>query len=181
MRRAVLAIVPLVALVAIGAGCGGSDSESETDPVATWASDFCTSVSDWKTELESITSGFSDPSNLSEENIRSAADEAKSATDTLRDELRGLGAPDTDSGQEVQDAVDSFSSTVEDETEKIQEAAEGVSNLTELPAAISTISTSVSTIITAGTEAKQTVEDADAGGELRTAFEDSPECDDLTS
>ena len=180
MRWSWVVVIVVLSLVGMAAGCGGDD-ESETDPTAAWASDFCTAVTTWKDELDSIASDFSSPSDLSEESIKSAAEEAKSATDTLRDTLRDLGAPDTASGQQIQDAVDGFSNTVEDETAKIQDAADGVSSITELPAAISTISTSVSAILTAGSEATQTIEDADVDGELRTAFENSPECDDLSS
>jgi methyl-accepting chemotaxis protein len=180
MRRSWIVAIVVLAMAGIAAGCGGDD-ESDADPTAAWASDFCTAVTTWKDELESIKSDFSSPSDLSEESIKSAAEEAKSATETLRDTLRDLGAPDTASGEEVRDAVDSVSNTVEDEAEKIQDAAEGVSSITDLPAAISTITTSVSAILTAGSEARQTVEDADVDGELRTAFESSPECDDLSS
>ena len=180
MRRSWIVAIVVLALAGMAAGCGGDD-ESDADPTAAWASGFCSAVTTWKDELESIASEFSDLSNLSEENLKSAADEAKSATDTLRDDLQSLGAPETDSGQQVQDAVDNFSSTVEDETEKIQNAAQGVSSITELATVASTISTSVSAILTAGSEALNTVEDADVDGELRTALEDSPECADLKS
>ena len=84
------------------AGCGGSDDEtdSEPDPTAAWASDFCSAVTTWTDELQGITSQFTDTSNLSEEGIQSAADDVKSSTQTLVDDLEGLGAPPTDSGDE---------------------------------------------------------------------------------
>src|SRR5262245_34944244 len=174
MRWSWVVVVVVLAMVGVAAGCGGDD-ESEPDTTAAWASDFCTAVTTWKDELQGIKADFSSPSDFSEESIKSAADEAKSATDTLRDTLKDLGAPDTASGQQVRDAVDSVSNTVEDETTKIQDAAEGVSSIADLPTAISAISTSVSAILTAASEARQTVEDADVDGELRTAFENSPE------
>src|SRR5262245_16633244 len=157
MRRTWIALLLVLALSGVAAGCGGGDDETEADTTSAWASDFCSAITTWKDELESIASQFSDTSNLTEENVKSAADDAKSATDTMRDDLQNLGAPDTESGEQVRDAVDSFSMTVEDETEKIQEAAQGVSNITELPGALSTISTSISAILTAGSEAMQTV------------------------
>ena len=180
MRRSWVVVIVVLAMAGMAAGCGGDD-ESEPDTTTAWASDFCTAVTTWKDDLESIQSDFSSPSDFSEESIKSAAEDAKSATDTLLDTLRDLGAPDTASGEQVRDAVGSVSSTVEDESAKIQDAADGVSSLADLPAAISTITASVSAILTAGSEARQTVEDADVDGELRTAFENSPECDDLSS
>src|SRR5262245_913714 len=119
MRRSWVVVIVVLAVAGMAAGCGGDD-ESEADPTAAWASDFCSGVTTWKDGLEGIASYFSSPSDLTEESIRSAADEARSATDTLRDTLQDLGAPDTPSGEQIQDAVDSFSNTVEDETEKIQ-------------------------------------------------------------
>ena len=99
MRKA-LALLALAFVVAVAASCGGSD-EAEEDPTAAWASGFCTAITSWTDELQSITSQFSDTSNLSQEGIQSAADDAKSATEQLVDDLRGLGSPETESGQEV--------------------------------------------------------------------------------
>src|SRR5262245_15166614 len=180
MRWSWLAVIVVFALAGMAAGCGGDD-ESEADPTAAWASGFCSAVTTWKDEIESIGSEFTDLSDLSEEKITSAADQAKSATDTLRDELQDLGAPETASGEQVRDAGDGISTTVEDETEMIRDAAEGVSSTTELSTAISSISTSVTAILTAGSNVQKAVEDADVDGELRTAFENSPDCDSLSS
>lgn len=180
MRKA-LAVVALTLLVGIAASCGGDD-EAEDNPTAAWAGGFCTAVSSWQDELESIASRFSDASDLSQEGIQSAADDARSATDQLVDDLRELGRPETDSGDEVQSAVDGLSTTVESEAAKIEETADGVSGLTDVPGAITTISTSVSTMLAALSDTLTTIRgpDVDVEGELEAAFEDSPECDEIS-
>jgi hypothetical protein len=179
MRKA-LALLALAVVVAVAASCGGDDETAE-DPTAAWASGFCTAITGWTDELESITSQFSDTSNLSQEGIRSAADDAKSATDQLVEEIRGLGRPETESGDEVQSAVDNLSTTLENEATKIEETADGVSGITELPSAITTISTSLTAMATAFSDTLSTIQDADADGELESALEASPECDEISS
>lgn len=177
MRR-VFSLAVVVLAVAT-AGCGGGDSEE--DPTAAWASGFCTAITNWTNDLEDITSQFSDTSNFNEEALRSAADDAKSATDTLVADLKDLGTPDTPSGEEVRAAVDNLSNTLESESAKIEDTAQGVSGLTELPSAISAISTSLTAMSTAFSTTLTTLQNADAAGELQTALEESPECDELTS
>jgi prophage DNA circulation protein len=176
-RTAVLAFVLSLALVA--AGCGGSDEDD--DPTAAWASGFCTAVTDWTDSLQDVISQFNDTSNLSEDGLRSAAGDVRSATDEFADDLRGLGAPETESGDEIQSALDAASTTFDQEAASIEEAAEGVSNLTELPGAITAITTSLSAMGTAASTLFQTLQDADVEGELQSALEDSPECAGISS
>jgi hypothetical protein len=180
VRRIWIGAILVLALAGVAAGCGGDD-ESESDPTAAWAAGFCSAVTDWTDELQSISSQFSDTSNLSEDGIQSAATDVRSATQTLVDELRDLGAPETDSGEEVKSALDTLSTTLEDESSEIESTANGVSGITELPSAITKISSSLSALGTAFSQTLETIENADASGELRTALEDSPECADITS
>jgi hypothetical protein len=180
VHRLWIIAVLVFATAVMAAGCGGDD-ESESDPTAAWAAGFCTAVTDWTDELQTITSGFSDTSNLSEDGLRSAAADARAATQTLVDDLKDLGAPETDSGEEVQAALDDLSATLESETEAIEDTAEGASGLADLPNAITTISSSLSTLGTAFSQALTAIEDADVSGELQSALEDSPECADISS
>ncbi|HEX4746454.1 MAG TPA: hypothetical protein VFU99_06175 [Gaiellaceae bacterium] len=178
IRLALSAAVAVAALVA--AGCGGSD-DSETDSTAAWASGFCTAVTDWTDELQTITSSFSDTSNLSEDGLRSAADDVQSATQQLVDDIRDLGAPETDGGEEIRSALDSLSTTLETESAEIEETVNGISGLTGLPNAVTSITTSLSAMGTAFSEALQSIESADVDSELQNALEESPECADISS
>jgi hypothetical protein len=179
MRRALTLAAAVMALSAVASGCGGS--ESEQDPTAAWASGFCTAVTGWTDDLQSVTSQFTDTSNLSEEGLQSAADDVKSSTQSLVDELKGLGAPPTDSGDAVKSAIDNLSTTLEDESASIQEAAQGISGLTGLPDAITAISTSLSNMATSFSDALTTIQNGDAKGELQSALQDSPECANISS
>jgi methyl-accepting chemotaxis protein len=172
VRRRLALAGTVLALVGIAAGCGGDDE----DPTAAWASGFCTAITDYTDDLEGLTSQFSDTSNLSQEGLRSAAEDARTATEQFVDELRDLGRPPTESGEEIESALDQLSTTLETETAEIQETADSVSGLTDLPNAITAITTSLSAMATSFSTAFSTIQEADVGGELEAALEDSPEC-----
>ena len=177
-RIALLATLAALALVA--AGCGGSD-EPDTDPTTAWAAGFCSAVTEWTDELQSITSQFSDPSNLSQDGLETAAEDVRTATQGLVDDIEGLGRPETDSGDEVESALDSLSTTLEAESSEIADTVEGVSGIADIASAATTISASLSAMGTAFSTALETIDSADVGDELQTALEDSPECADITS
>jgi len=182
MRRTWTAALIVVALAGVAAGCGGSsDDETTADPTAAWASGFCSAVTTWTDDLQSITQQFTDTSNLSQDGLASAADDARTSTQQLVDSLKALGAPETDSGQEVKSALDTLSTTLDAETAQIQETAQGVTSVTDLPSAITKISDSLSALGTAFSDTLQTIENADTKGELKTALEDSPDCADISS
>jgi hypothetical protein len=180
MRRTWTAALVVVALAGVAAGCGGS-SDEEADPTAAWASGFCSAVTTWKDDLRSITEQFTDTSNLSQDGLESAAEDARTSTQQLVDSLKDLGAPETDSGEEVKSALDALSTAVETETAQIEETAQGVTGITSLPSAITAISASLSALGTALSDTLQTIDDADAQGELQAALEDSPDCADISS
>jgi hypothetical protein len=173
VRRRLALAGAVLALVGIAAGCGGDDEPSSTEA---WASSFCGAIADWTDELENVTAEFSDASNLSQEGLQSASEDARSATEDLVDELRDLGRPPTESGDEVETALDQLSQTLEGETAEIEDTAEGVSGLTELPGAIQKISGSLAAMATAFSTALTAVQAADVDGEVQAALEDSPEC-----
>src|ERR1700752_1665999 len=111
MRTRIALSATLGALVLAAAGCGGSDREE--DPTAAWAAGFCSAITSWTDDLQSITSEFSDTSNLSQDGLDAAAEDVRTSTERLVDDLKDLGAPDTESGQEVKSSLDSLGSTLE--------------------------------------------------------------------
>jgi len=180
MRTRILLTAAVAALALVAVGCGGDD-DSDTDPTAAWASDFCSAITTWTDELQTVTSQFSDTSNLSQDGLQSASDDVRAATESLVDDVRGLGAPETDGGDEIQSALDTLSTTLETESTSVEETVEGISGLTGIPSAITAVTASLSAMGTAFSTALQTIENADAGSELQNALEESPECADITS
>lgn len=185
MSRSLALGVGLVvaALVLAVSGCGGDD-EPEASGVDAWADSFCTAVGDWKsTIVDELFNEFkADPSQFaSEDALKDAADTVSSATDTLVSDLRDLGAPETESGQEVESSLDSLAETLESQNADIEQAVEGVSSIADIPGAITAVGTALTAMGTSLQDTLDTVENADAQGELKDAFEQSDSCSDLTS
>ena len=171
-----------VALVA--AGCGGDDeSSSETTTAAStgassgeWAESFCSALATWRNDLEEAAAPLTDLSSLSEESLEQAAEDARTATETLSDSLNGLGRPDISSGEQIRSAVQDLATNVENGADEIEAAVEGVASVADIPSAIDTITTAVTDMGSEVDGAVQTLEDADAGGELKAAFADADSC-----
>jgi len=142
---------------------------------------LCTAVTGWTDELQTVTSSFSDTSNLSQEGLQTAAEDVRSATDQLVDDIRELGAPETESGQEIESALNTLAETLEAESGEISDTVDGISGIADLPSAVSSITSSLSAMGSAFSSALQTIESADVGEELQTALEDSPECAEISS
>jgi methyl-accepting chemotaxis protein len=175
-----LAAVCVASIALVAAGCGG-DSEPEASGATQWADGLCTVAVTWRDSLQQIGSQFTDLSSLSQEGIDEAANDVRTATQTFVDELQDLGAPDTESGEEAKTAVDELATTVDDEVGTIEDTVDGISSIADIPAAVTTISSALSAMTTAVSTTVQTIEDADAGGELTTALQDSDACSELSS
>ena len=182
MRRvAAIALVLLVASLALlAAGCGGDDESSTATPTDEWAESFCSAVSGWTDDLQRIGDTIDDPSSLRFDALEEAASEVSAVTDEFVEDVRALGAPETESGEQIRESIESLADTLEQERQDLEEATEGVSELTDIPPAIAAIGTSVTTMGTAFQSAVEALQDADVGGELETALEQSDACDDIT-
>jgi len=177
LERAVAIVACVASVASVGAGCGGD--ESTVSPTVEWADGFCTAITSWTNALEEVTGELSDPSSLSQEGLEAAASDVGAATRQLVDDLRSLGAPETESGEETEQALDELATTLEDDLTGIEDAAEGVSSLTDLPSAITSITAAFASMGTAFASTLQTIESGDAKGELEDAFEQAGTCDEL--
>jgi hypothetical protein len=173
--RGLAQLALVVVIAALAAGCGGSDKPPTT---AEWADGVCSSVSTWedslKTAVQPITSG-----DISKDSLKTAADDAKSATDTLTSDLKDLGKPDTQAGQQAQDQVDTLTNQLQTDVDTIKSAAEGVSGVSGITAAVTTATTAVQTMKTQIDSTVTSLKQLDAKGELSTAFQQSSSCQQL--
>jgi methyl-accepting chemotaxis protein len=171
-----------VALALVPAGCGGDDDASTTTESSAeeWADNLCSALTTWRDDLETAADSFTDLSSLSEDSIREAVDDAKTATETLADSMRDLGRPDTSSGDQVETAVDDLATELENGAQELDDAVADVSSITDIPGAVGPITSTLTELTADVGNALQTIGDADAGDELETAFEDAGSCDELT-
>ena len=105
----------------------------------------------------------------------------QAATQTLASDLKGLGKPDTQVGQQAQDSLTILSTSLHQDVATIQNAVKGVSGLS---GAVTAVPTVTATLATMGTQVKTTItnlQGLDAKGELKTAFTNSSACNSLTS
>jgi hypothetical protein len=169
--------VAVVLVVALAAGCGSEKPKTTTD----WANGVCTAITTWrdstKSAADSVASG-----GISKDSLQSAADDAKSATETLESDLKDLGKPNTPAGQQAKDSVDQLTSELKTDADTIKAAVDAVSGVRGVVTAATTVST---TLITAGNQISTTFKglhqlSADAKRELQTAFQQSSACQQLS-
>ena len=173
---ALAAVVASLALVA--AGCGGDDS-SEASATDQWAEDFCAAITTWTNSLRESTDDLRSLSSLSRDDFEQSGEDIRTATETFRDDLRELGRPETESGEEAEQAIDEFADTLESDSAEIESTISGVSGITDLPQAAQDITASLSSMNEAFSSMIETVREGDAQGELETSLENADACDDL--
>ncbi len=175
VRRARAYGVAFVAAAALAAaGCGGNDSEVSAS--TQWAGDLCTAVNTWRNSISATASTLK--AKPTREGLQQAASDAEETTKTLIDTVKGLGAPDTTSGEEARATVDSLASSLQSDVETIKGAVENVSDVQGLLAAASTVSATVTNI---STQLSSSIDDLGAlrntDDELKQSFEDADSCD----
>jgi hypothetical protein len=166
----------LLAAAALAAGCGGGDDDSAA---SVWADDVCSAITDWTGSVASTAETLS--GNLSEEELRDAADDLESDTQAFVDDLRDLGTPDTEAGEEAQATLDELAGAVESSISTISDAVDEAAGATGVLAAVSAISTALSALADQVAVAFTELEALDAAGELEQAFEDADSCDELSN
>jgi hypothetical protein len=166
---------PLMGAALLAAGCGGSDESATTK----WFNSVCSAVTTWQ---DSITqAGQSLRNNPSKEGLESAFTDAKDATTSLSDDLKSAGTPDTESGEQARQALDTLGTQLDDGVAKMQDSVDGVSTVNQALTAVSAVS---GTLATMGTQIQTTVDDVrtlDAQGELQQAFNEADSCAPLRS
>lgn len=176
--------MPRIALVALvlsslllAAGCGGSSSNESS--AEEWAGGLCSALTTWTSSVKSAATSLK--GNPSEDGLKSAAGDIKSASDTLVGDLKDLGKPDTEAGQDAKDAIDQLSSEVEGDVQEMQSTVDKASGAQGVLAAASSVSATLSKMGNQINSAASKLDSADPAGELKQAFQDAPACKSLTS
>ena len=167
---ALLAVVALLVL----AGCGGDDESSSE----AYADDVCSSVNTWVEDVEGAIGSIRESGlSTTKSEIETAVQDVASATTNLTEDLRNLGAPDTEAGDQAKSELEDFGNEVERQIETVQTA---VASGTSVVSIAATVSTALSQVLAAAQSTYQELQNLpEAGDELQEAFEDSDECDAL--
>jgi uncharacterized phage infection (PIP) family protein YhgE len=175
MRRGLAIAVLVVALIA--GGCGGG---SKTTTPQEWANSLCSSLNTWKDSVVKAANSLSG-GNVTRDSLKRAADDVKDATHTLTDDLKGLGKPNTQAGQEAKDTVDQLSTQLKDGADKIESAANDVSDGSGVLQAMSVVAGAFTTMGNQIRAAYNKVRSLKGGQELTNALTNSDSCKTLTS
>jgi hypothetical protein len=171
---------PVVALLAafLASGCGGGDGGDSS--ATEWAGSVCSAITTWKDSITSTADSLKG-GNLSEDALKSAADDVESATSDFVDDVRGLGKPDTDAGEQAKESLDQLADEADQNLSAIKSAVDNASGVSGAVAAVTAISSALSTMGNQLSSTFTELEQLDAGGELESAFKEADSCKTLQS
>jgi hypothetical protein len=184
VRRLLLSLATLAMATTLLAGCGGgggsSTSSSGTQSAGDWANGFCGAFKDWASALKPI--GKDLQSNPTKANLQSAADEIKTANETLASDLKGLGKPDVAGGQQAKDVVSKLADQIKADSDKVSSALKNISTTSDLISAAGVVST---TLLELESQVKEAVASLkaisqDQSGALKDAVDNASNCKSLT-
>ena len=181
-KQSLIAVAASLAFLAAGCGSSGGGSTTTTTSASatdTWASGVCSSITTWQAAIKSAAASVK--SNPTKNGLQTAADDAKSATETLTTDLKGLGKPDTPSGQQAKDSLDQLSTSLQKDVTTIESAVKGVSGLKGALTAVPTVTATFATMQTQVKTTFTSLQGLGAKGELKSAFASSSACNSLTS
>ena len=157
------------------------DASPDAKPSATeWASSVCTDLATWKTSISSL----ADVQTLTATTLNQKIDEAQTATATLVSELKALGTPNLESGdqlkQDLSTSTAELQSTFDSMKATAQQATQGgtlsVQALAPLVPQFQKLLGEARTIV-------ETLQNANvatgAKSELQSAFAGAPSCQNL--
>jgi hypothetical protein len=163
------------ALALLAAGCGGEDSASKQ-----WADDFCTSVGDWRDEVEEAASELADPGSIDEQTLDEAVRKAVAATDDLLADLGQLGPPQTDAGEEIEQQLNDLEDVLRARASQTRKALEQpASSVSDAFARLATIAGQLADSAQAVEQTIARIRRLDPAGELEQALRQSDACEGL--
>jgi hypothetical protein len=174
-------VVGLAAIVIAAIAMRLSDDGPQT--TEEWAGEVCTSLSDWNDSITSLAD--LEGESLTADTLRDRLDEANAATSELVTELRDLGAPDLEAGDELEQQLDESAEELESRYDALRDSAEAAADappseflqqLADLASDFAALQTAISSTVTS-LQGANVAEESKA--ELEQAFADAPSCQSL--
>jgi len=176
-----IAAIVLSVLAIVAAALAMRLTEEDSETTAEWADSVCTSLSDWRSSIAALAEPDDEP--LTADTLRDRLDQADDATSDLVDELRDLGPPDLEEGDEVQRALDSAAAGLAASYAYVQSAAEDAADAddqTELLEALADLADDFAALADQARGIVATLQSAslfgDSSDELEQAFAASDSC-----
>lgn len=175
-----LALGAVTVAIAVS-GCGGSNTSS----AESWASDVCSAVGTWKTSVQQITTDAANAlakPGATRDDATNAVKQGVDATQTMVDDLKALGPPDTPEGTQAKDDLDSFVTDSQQTLDGVSKALDDIPSGASLTQIVTQLAAQASTLqqtITSGQDLVASLQGL--GGELKTGFEQADSCKELRS
>jgi hypothetical protein len=180
VRRLASALVLVLALAALAAGCGGDDSSDgggEAVEPATWASGFCNALKTFSTGISEAGSDLTGQGIPSSDEIISVIDNAAAAASTFADDLRELGRPDVPSGEEIQTELENAAEEAGKTFDAVKDEIDGeIDNATDVAVVAGAIAEAAQKALTGIQTATNRLQELDVEGALQSALEGASEC-----
>jgi type I site-specific restriction endonuclease len=167
-----------VLVLAVVVGCGSGDGQGS--PEAAWADGFCSSLSTWRTSVQSAASSVKDVNQLSKAKLQTAAASVAAANAQLVADVKGLGTPPKSAGDQAKNEVDDLAGKLQVSADKVKDATADIGSVQEAVTAANVASAALlemSADISATLSSLETVDAADA---WKSAFSDSKACQSLS-
>lgn len=180
MTRLAAAVALLLVLAALAAGCGGDSGGDEAVEPATWAAGFCQALRTFTTGISESGSGLTGEGLPSSAEIREAIDAAAAAASTFADDLRELGRPDVESGEEISSTLETAARDAGETFEAVKDELDTeIEDTADVAAVAGAIADAARTALTGIQEATNRLQELDVDGTLSEALEGASECSNL--
>jgi ABC-type transporter Mla subunit MlaD len=173
-----IALAATVAVLALVAGCGGSDEGNATEQ---WASGVCSALQTWSESVQGAATSLQDTSSISPDSISTALNSVIDATSTLATDVKTLGRPDTESGQQAQETLTQLATTLEGDAAELQKLLDtsGGAGLGGVLDQLGTVTKTLGSMASAVGQTFDDLQQLDVKGDLQDAFESAGSCSSL--
>jgi uncharacterized membrane-anchored protein YhcB (DUF1043 family) len=155
-------------------------TEDEPPTTQEWADEICSSLSDWRTSITSLADVGGEP--LTADTLRDRLSDAEDATSDLVQNLRDLGPPDLEAGDELESELDDATAELEASFDALKESADEAADApaSEFLGELADLASDFAALQAAIAETVTTLQDADVAeeskAELQQAFAESSSC-----
>jgi hypothetical protein len=158
-------------------------TEEERLTTEEWADEVCTSLVDWRTSITSLADVSGEP--ITSDSLRDRLSDAEDATSDLVSQLRDLGPPDLEAGDELQQELDGATAELDASFEALKESADEAADapVDEFLGELANLAAEFAALQAAIGQTVATLQSADVAeesqAELEQAFADSSSCQEL--
>ena len=177
-------VIGIVSIVVAALVMRLTEDDSGQPSATAWADSVCTSFTTWRSSITAISDAGGD--SLTPESLQQSLADATSATATLVDDLRALGPPDLDSGDDLKQQLDSAAGEIESSFGTLKQGAEDAADAkspAEFREALAALAPQFQALLDT---TKTTVEDLQSANvgegaktELQQAFSNAASCQQL--